>query len=56
MFSFPINERENKVRKLLNKLKHSNLRKLASEANSALLTCEDHIKRWYDLLIDTFFH
>ena len=39
----------------MNKLNHSNLRELASEANSLLSSCEDHVKRWYDIVIDSFY-
>ena len=54
IFSFPTKERANKLRMLLNKLKHSNLRKLAVEIQSMLSTCEDHLKRWFELVLDTF--
>ena len=48
-------EQSNKFRILLLKLKHSTLRKLAAEASSLLSTCQDNLKRRYDLTIDTFF-
>ena len=54
IFSYPLEHRSNKVRILLSKLKNSNLRQLAVEANSLLSTCDDHLKRWYDLIIDVF--
>ena len=54
-FSFDAEIRSNEYRKLLDSLRHSNLRILAVEANSRLSTCEDHLKRWYDLLIDIYF-
>ena len=54
-FSFEKEIRSNECRKLLDSLRHPNLRKLAVEANSRLSTCEDHLKRWYDLLIDVYF-
>ena len=38
----------------MNKLKHSNLKKLANEANSLLASSDDHLKRWYELVIDAF--
>ena len=53
-FSFPTSERSNKSRKLFNRLKHSNLKNLASEASSNLKHCEDKHKRWLDLVIDVF--
>jgi hypothetical protein len=55
IFSFEKEIRSNECRKLLNSLKHPNLRELAVEANSRLSTCEDHLKRWYDLIIDIYF-
>ena len=45
IFSFPLEIRNNKVRKLLSKLKLSNLKSLAVEATAALSTCEDKHKR-----------
>jgi len=39
----------------LHRLKHANLRKLAIEATTLLSTCQDHLKRWLDLVIDVFF-
>ena len=54
IFSYPLDHRSNKVRILLSKLKHSNLRQLAAEANSLLSTCEDYLKRWFELIIDAF--
>ena len=53
-FSFEKESRSNNARILLNKLKLSNLKKLAQEANSLLSTCAEHLKRWYDLLIDVY--
>ena len=55
IYSFDKEIRSNECRKLLDSLRHPNLRKLAVEANSRLSTCEDHLKRWYDLLIDIYF-
>ena len=55
VYSYPLEDRANKVRVLLNRLKHSNLKKLAFEAKLALNSSEDHLKRWYELIIDTFF-
>ena len=49
IYSFDKEIRSNECRKLLDSLRHPNLRKLAVEANSRLSTCEDHLKRWYDL-------
>jgi len=54
IFSYPVQSRFNKVRVLLDRLRHSNLRQLAVEATSLLSTCEDRLKRWYDLIIDIF--
>jgi len=54
-FSLEKEYRANSYRKLLESFKHRYLRKLAVEANSRLSSCEDNIKRWYDLLIDVFF-
>ena len=31
------------------------MKKLALEAKSSLNSCEDHLKRWYELIIDTFY-
>ena len=49
IFPFP-----KEVRKLFDRLRQSNLRKLAEEANLLLSSCEDHVKRWYELLIDVY--
>ena len=54
IFSYPKETRSNKIRILFARLKHTNLKKLAVEANSRLSNCEDHLKRWYDLVIDVF--
>lgn len=54
IFSFSKEERSSKCRKLLDQLRQSNLRKLATEASSLLSSCEDHLKRWYELFIDVF--
>ena len=54
IFSFPKEVRSNKVRILLNRLKLSNLKKLAVEASAEIPTCEDHLKRWFDLVLDSF--
>ena len=55
IYSFDKEIRSNEFRKLLDSLRHPNLRKLAVEANSRLSTCDDHLKRWYNLLIDIYF-
>ena len=54
IFSFSKEERSNKCRILFDRLRHANLRKLAEEASLLLSSCEDHLKRWYELLIDVF--
>jgi len=54
IFSYDTDSRANHTRILFNKLKLSNLKSLAEEAYSILSTCEDHVKRWYDLLIDVY--
>ncbi len=53
-FSFSPEERANKCRILFDRLRQSNLRKLAEEASTLLFSCENHLKRWYELLIDIF--
>ena len=52
---FAVDVRANECRKLLDSCKHKNLKKLAVEANSRLFSCEDVVKRWYDLIIDVYF-
>ena len=54
IFSFSTGERSNKCRILFDRLRQSNLRKLAEEASTLLFSCKSHLKRWYELLIDIF--
>ena len=42
-------------RRLLAIFRNADLRKLASVANDRLFTCEDSVKRWYNLIIDIFY-
>ena len=41
-------------RRILAVLRHTNLRKLAAEANNRLFDCNVRDKRWYELIIDIF--
>ena len=54
IFSYSPEERSNKCRILFDRLRQGNLRKLAEEASMLLFSCENHLKRWYELLIDIF--
>ena len=51
----PVSERGNACRKLLDSFQQKHLRKLALEANKRLDSCTDQTKRWFDLIVDTFF-
>ena len=51
----PIRERGNLCRKLLDGFQQRHLRKLAREANKRLDSCTDQEKRWFELIVDTFF-
>ena len=51
----PIRERGNTCRKLLDSFQRKHLRKLALEANKRLDSCTDQTKRWFELVVDTFF-
>ena len=53
--AFPYSERGNTCRKLLDSFQQKHLRKLACEANKRLDSCTDQTKRWFDLIVDTFF-
>lgn len=52
---FNIDIRANEFRKTLDSFRQKDLRRLAAEANLKLFSCSDHIKRWYEQLIDVFF-
>ena len=47
--------RANECRKFLNRCKHKHLRKLAVEANTRLFESEDCAKRWYEIIVDSYF-
>ena len=51
----PVSERGKRCRKLLDSFQQKHLRKLALEANKRLDSCTDQTKRWFDLIVDTFF-
>ena len=51
----PFHERGNTCRKILDSFQQKHLRKLAREANKRLDSCTDQTKRWFDLIVDTFF-
>ena len=53
--SININSRSNSCRKLLDSFKQKHLRKLAKESNKRLEGCNNSSKRWFDLIIDTYF-
>ena len=54
IFSFSPEERSNKCRILFDRLRQGNLRKLAEEANTLLFSCENHLRRWCELLVRHF--
>ena len=51
----PILQRGNVCRKTLDSFQRKHLRKLALEANKRLDSCTDQTKRWFELILDTFF-
>ena len=51
----PILQRGNACRKMLDSFQRKHLRKLAQEANKRLDSCSDQTKRWFELILDTFF-
>ena len=51
----PMLERGSTCRKILDSFQQKHLRKLAYEANKRLDSCSDQVKRWLDLIVDTFF-
>ena len=55
IYSSPIQHQGNTCRKILDGFKQKHLKKLAQEANKRLDSCEDPVKRWYELIIDIFF-
>ena len=50
-----INLRTNACRKILDGFKQKHLRKLAKESNKRLDNCDNSSKRWFDIIIDTYF-
>ena len=47
--------RANACRKILDGFKQKHLRKLAKESNKRLDNCDNSSKRWFDIIIDTYF-
>ena len=53
--SINISSRSNSCRKILDGFKQKHLRKLAKESNKRLDNCSNSSKRWFDLIIDSYF-
>ena len=53
--SIEISLRGNACRKILDGFKQKHLRKLAKESNKRLDKCDSPLKRWYDIIVDTYF-
>ena len=55
IFSLPTFNRGNEVRKILDSLKQTKLKSLASQANNSLESSDPSITRWLLVIIDVFF-
>ena len=52
--TFPPKTRSDNFRRILERMKRKDLRKLASNATDELKTCDDTKRRWSELIIDIF--